>query len=168
MSLAPSHHFIKIKILPDSPNVIFKILLLVRIHFCPLPSQEHFKLFILFFSSLQHCCIQPFRNIASHFQNSGQINFPDLKGTSDKRYYKLKNTETESSKDTPIMLFAFMLLCKLAQSKGSIKCAFFPPHFSCTCTTFHFCCSKFISILENLSQPMGCLSPYFLCSVQGS
>lgn len=51
MSLAPSHHFIKIKILPDSPNVIFRILLLVRIHFCPISSQEHFKLFplIIFF-----------------------------------------------------------------------------------------------------------------------
>lgn len=82
MSLAPSHHFIKIKILPDRQNVIFKILLLVRIHFCPVSRQEHFKLFpfILFFNPSSIAVHSPSDSSALHFpRNQFELDFHILK-----------------------------------------------------------------------------------------
>jgi len=82
MSLAPSHHFIKIKILPDCPNVIFKILLLVRIHFCPISSQEHLKLFlfILFFHPYNIAIYSPSESLCHFPRIQFELNFQILEG----------------------------------------------------------------------------------------
>lgn len=82
ISLVPSHHFIKIKILPASPNVIFKILLLVGIHFCHISRQVYFKLFlfILFFYPCSIVICRPSEPLY-HFQRiQFELNFQILKG----------------------------------------------------------------------------------------
>lgn len=120
MSLAPSHHFIKIKILPDSSNAIFKILLLVRIHFCPISSQEHFKLFlfILFFHPCSVATYSPSESLYHFPRIQFELNFQILKRLLTKQITNKKSTEGRML--TPIMVVT-VVLCKLAQSKRSTK-----------------------------------------------
>lgn len=92
ISLAPSHHFIKIKTLADSPNVIFKILLLVRIHFCPIPSQEHFKLFIFFFHPCSIAIYSPSETLYHFSRIQFKLSLQALKGLLAK---EIRSTKTQ-------------------------------------------------------------------------
>lgn len=95
MSLAPSHHFIKIKILSDSPNVIFRIYYLSEYTFVLFLARNILNDFLsLFFSSPQHCYIQSFKIIVNQFPRiQFKLNFHILKGVQKKQLTSKKSKE---------------------------------------------------------------------------